>query len=345
MTNTRLQKHIAPQYFTMIFVIFSFLAGMLSSCGTVANKVEIELSPAVENPATEELTLVPETEVATEMPTITLATEPTATLKPESTATVIETKTAELENTICSECLLPRAIQKDYEGVYDGITIKYSFAIDKTMLNHFPGTIVDFDLNVKDYPELPELIALDTLKIHYLGWKSDNLNSLISFDDYIEMVKNGGGQYTTIASVDNLSISKAKRVEFKFVTVDPKKRVTYVESMEPNILAQNQSESIWPVQTLEGDFEIRRTGRIMTSLVNYPEHSLGRYWIFKYLNNAMGHFICVDDLEYPKRGLWPSFGIPSQIVEEHAKILIDLFNNERGKNTSPPYFNIDFKNK
>ena len=330
-----------------ILFIFSTLAGMLSSCSAISETsistvgVNYDLTPTKKDPATQELTLVPPTEI----PTLNLTPEPTLiqTLEP----TVAETQVIELENTICSECLLPRAIQKDYEGVYEGITVKFSFAIDKTMLNHFVGTIVDFDLNIKDYPELPELIALDTLKIHYLGWKFDNPNSLADFDDYIEMVKNGGGQYTTIASVDDLSISKAKRSELKFVIVDPKNRVTYIESMDPNILAQNQNESIWPVQTLSGDFEIRRTGVRLPGnnqvLIDYPAHSLGRMWMFKYLNNAIGHFIGADDIDLARTGIWPSIGIPSQIIQEQSKIIIDFFNNERGKITSPPYFNIDFR--
>jgi len=88
MTNTRLQKRKAPQYFITILFIFSFLAGVLSSCNKVTNSVEIGLTPTVENPATEELTLVPETEVATQMPTIiTLTSEPTNANTPEPTRT------------------------------------------------------------------------------------------------------------------------------------------------------------------------------------------------------------------------------------------------------------------
>lgn len=79
MTNTYLQKHKGPQYFITILFIFSILASMLSSCSTVTNSLEIGLTPTVENPATEELTLVPETEVTIQMPTFTLTPEPTAT--------------------------------------------------------------------------------------------------------------------------------------------------------------------------------------------------------------------------------------------------------------------------
>ena len=54
----------------------------------------IELMPTVVNPATQELTLVPETEVATQMPTIiTLISEPTKTDTLEPTATEMPTPT------------------------------------------------------------------------------------------------------------------------------------------------------------------------------------------------------------------------------------------------------------
>jgi hypothetical protein len=92
MSKTKHRKRKAPQFYISILFIFPALAGMLSSCGMVTNRVEIELSPTVENPATEELTLVPETEVATLMPTIiTLTSEPTKTNTPEPTVTATET--------------------------------------------------------------------------------------------------------------------------------------------------------------------------------------------------------------------------------------------------------------
>jgi hypothetical protein len=67
---------------------------MLSSCilisetPTSTEEVNYELTPTVENPATQELTLVSPTEVATEMPIITLTPEPTITQTPEPTPTV-----------------------------------------------------------------------------------------------------------------------------------------------------------------------------------------------------------------------------------------------------------------
>ncbi len=54
--------------------------------------VNYELTPTVQNSATEELTLVPPTEVATDIPIITLAPEPTATATEMSTPTEIPEK-------------------------------------------------------------------------------------------------------------------------------------------------------------------------------------------------------------------------------------------------------------
>src|SRR5450830_1422549 len=44
-----------------------------------STEAPVELTPIVENSATQELTMVSPTEVATEMPTLTLTLEPTAT--------------------------------------------------------------------------------------------------------------------------------------------------------------------------------------------------------------------------------------------------------------------------
>jgi hypothetical protein len=90
MSKTKHRKRKAPQFYISILFIFPALAGMLSSCGMVTNRVEIELTPTMENPATEELTLVPETEVATQTPTITLTPKPTKTEIPSPTPTKTE---------------------------------------------------------------------------------------------------------------------------------------------------------------------------------------------------------------------------------------------------------------
>ena len=87
MTNNKLRKRKAPQFNISILVIFPALTGMLSSCNAVTNEVDFTLTPLVENPATEELTLVPETEVATATQTWTLTAEPS----PTATATATET--------------------------------------------------------------------------------------------------------------------------------------------------------------------------------------------------------------------------------------------------------------
>ena len=65
-------------------LILAILVGLLSSCGLVIQEpvvtgTAIETTSIVENPATQELTLVSPAEVATEMPTNTLTPEPTAT--------------------------------------------------------------------------------------------------------------------------------------------------------------------------------------------------------------------------------------------------------------------------
>jgi len=71
-------------------LILILLANVLSSCVTVIQtQVPIvpisEFTPTVQNPATQELTLVSPTEVASELPTLTLTPEPTATASATAT--------------------------------------------------------------------------------------------------------------------------------------------------------------------------------------------------------------------------------------------------------------------
>jgi|GEM_PF-2612192 hypothetical protein len=81
--QTQSKQNSAISFCSRLIVLI-FVASMLSSCGAViqvpvpTEKV-IGTTTIVENPATEELTLVSPTVVATEMPTITLTPEPTAT--------------------------------------------------------------------------------------------------------------------------------------------------------------------------------------------------------------------------------------------------------------------------
>jgi hypothetical protein len=100
MTSTTPKKRKAAQTIIASLFIFSILAGMLSSCNAIAKTptspegTGYELTPTVENSAPQELTLVPETEVATATPTWTLTAEPS----PTATATATETpKPTEVE--------------------------------------------------------------------------------------------------------------------------------------------------------------------------------------------------------------------------------------------------------
>jgi hypothetical protein len=95
MNCTTPKKRKAAQTIIASLFIFSILAGMLSSCNAIAKTptspegTGYDLTPTVEDPATQELTLVLETEVATVTPTWTLTPEPS----PTATATATETPT------------------------------------------------------------------------------------------------------------------------------------------------------------------------------------------------------------------------------------------------------------
>jgi len=134
MTNTKLRKRKATQFYILIFFIFPALTGMLSSCTAVSNEVDFTLTPMVENPATEELTLVPETEVATQVPTIiTLTSESTKTNTLEPTATATEMPT-------------PTEVAKE----------KYSIDLEKFYT--MPPSYEDVVANPEKYQEAPDFL-------------------------------------------------------------------------------------------------------------------------------------------------------------------------------------------
>ena len=135
MTNTKLRKRKATQFYILIFFIFPALTGMLSSCTAVSNEVDFTLTPMVENPATEELTLVPETEVATQVPTIiTLTSESTKTNTLEPTATATEMPT-------------PTEVAKE----------KYSIDLEKFYT--MPSSYEDVVANPEKYQEAPDFFG------------------------------------------------------------------------------------------------------------------------------------------------------------------------------------------
>jgi hypothetical protein len=87
-------RNLRPQHTILsTLCLFIVLSGMLSSCRPIAETpnstggVDIELTPTVEEPVAQELTLVSPTEAMTEMPTLTLTPEPspTATIPPTET--------------------------------------------------------------------------------------------------------------------------------------------------------------------------------------------------------------------------------------------------------------------
>lgn len=96
MKNHNRSKQNFTRIFGALLFILIMLASILSSCGMIIETLvptvsNVESTPTVQNRATQELTLVSPTEVATEMPTFTLTPEPTAT----ATATEMPTPTKE----------------------------------------------------------------------------------------------------------------------------------------------------------------------------------------------------------------------------------------------------------
>ena len=117
MTRNLRPKHaIIP-----ILLIFSVLAGMLSACSPIAEtpistvRVNYELTPSIENSATQELTPVPETEVATTTQTWTLTVEPS----PTATAKATEAPTPTEESLIKGNIFFDPQSEADFDKVVE----------------------------------------------------------------------------------------------------------------------------------------------------------------------------------------------------------------------------------
>ena len=192
MTNTRLQKHKAPQYLITILFIISILAGMLSSCGTVTNRAEIELTPTVENQATEELTLVPETEVATQMPTIiTLTSEPTETQTPEPTKTV-EATSARFSKEY------PTLWRESYTAKVGEMEIPIDIGLTYSIMHRTSEPITEIHI-AKDVVDM-----VGDYFMHTCFWRYTQLmdHPEVTYEQYLELVAKGEGK-VEFAAFDN----------------------------------------------------------------------------------------------------------------------------------------------
>jgi len=191
MTNMHLQKHKCPQYFITILLIFSFLAGMLSSCDAVTNGVRIEITSTVENPATEELTLVPETEVATEMPTITLTSEPTVT------STEIPTATVEATSARFSK-EYPTLWRESYTAKVGEMEIPIDIGLTYSIMHRPSEPITEIHI-AKDVVDM-----VGDYFMHTCFWRYTQLmdHPDVTYEQYLELVAKGEGK-VEFAAFDN----------------------------------------------------------------------------------------------------------------------------------------------
>ena len=206
MSNTTPRKRKAPQFYISILFIFSTLTGMLSSCGMVTKGVDFTLTPTVENPATEELTLVPETEVATQMPTIiTLISEPTKTDTLEPTAMVEATsvKFSEKYAVTWSESYIGKV--GDIEMPIDiGLTSLIQFRPEEPITEILLA------------PDIPDLMADDYLHACFLHYSQIMGYKDVTYDQYKELLIKGEGKIEFVTHDTSKSGGKAQ-----VVTIDP----------------------------------------------------------------------------------------------------------------------------
>ena len=171
-----------------------------------------ELTPTVINPATQELTLVSPTEVATEIPTLTLIPEPTATatLEPTVTATVIPTEVAR-EFPAEVHILSPEELAEkklygsgfELKTDFKGIPVDLTIVTSKATLAQYKQTqgcmpnqeMVKYGASSED--RMSEMIFLG----HYIGYLRDHDNmkeSSYTFEQYIADLKVGADRSYSI---------------------------------------------------------------------------------------------------------------------------------------------------
>ncbi len=191
------------------------IASMLSSCilisetPTSTEGVNYELTPTVENPATQELTLVSPTEVATEMPTITLTPEPTATATetPEPTPTVEPTSVTFSEK-------YPVKWSEGYTANVGGMEIPIDIGLTHWVMNRPDEPITEIYIAEDMVDKVGDYF------MHMCFWRYTQLmdHSDVTYEQYLDLVAKGEGKLE-IATYDE---SKPDQEVPEVTLIDPR---------------------------------------------------------------------------------------------------------------------------
>lgn len=148
-------------------------------------------------------------------------------------------------------------------------------AIDGTIETEL-GPIRSFKLSSEmplSQEEIRERTAKYAMQMHYYAWQQQNPGRTETFEQYLDLVANGGGQYSIQASkegvnpnnatlediVDNDGIIGDRINSFKTVSVDPSKPVVIIATHGSNQYnpARSASQTYWPIVTSDGQVYFR----------------------------------------------------------------------------------------
>jgi len=241
--------------------------------------------------------------------------------------------------------LFPWVYRKTYHytvELADGKVIanSFSFALDETIFNHPTASFIGFHINTEyhDPEEIVNVIGRTILEMHYINWCDDNPNNPLDFEGYLQLVADGGGQYTFNGSQEAVNVDYRNDPEFRtyrVVTADPSKPISIVFSYQTrdNIAIEAGSprnqHSWWTVSRLDGSIAHRHNfsnGNDLSKFYDYKEKGD----IFR---SALGHRL-MDGI----RNLFQSLGFAD------GQMVINPNQNKYSTKANPVYGETMVKN-
>lgn len=249
------------------------MCAFCSSCGLISSYSPEPIVIKTKLLVTETIPILTATPFIEIAPTLQIIEEPII-------EAVNEEINEKVEDTICENCLFPRAIENKYDIDYNGTTVKFAIALDSTIVNDRELGIKDFWFDKENHPNGDILFAEVFLKMHYGGFLNDNIGSGVSFENYVEMVKNGKGQYTTIGMTDGEGLTNQEGRTYRQLVVDPSKRINFIISKKSNTLFISHYESLWIANNSEsGELHIRVSAPYISNLyIAKRDGEFNKFW-------------------------------------------------------------------
>jgi hypothetical protein len=202
------------------------IVGMLLSACNFILPTEQPLSETLVKPTVTETE--PATEAATidETPWVTETAEPTAT----PTETVEPTATETAVSWSESRYYEP-GFKLEMEGSVEGISVPFKVGLHPSIMNRESEPIVSVEVN---RPDTADVYAKFWMTMCWKKYEEQHPEKAgISFSQYMQLVKNGGGEIE-IAAVDESSENQSNRL----LTFEPQKGFVYIATAEKYYLPE-----------------------------------------------------------------------------------------------------------